>query len=115
MNMLFLGAAFIIATTALYHSIQGERRVMSALLAVDIRLLSRRVRRVLRFTWHLATLLMLLTAATVSWPETPTNLVRLIGAAYLALGLAAFWVSRGRHVSGPLFSAAGLLAVAGTL
>ena len=112
--MLLIGAAFVIVTTALYHSILGERRVMSALLAVDPRLLSRRVRRTLRFTWHLATFLMVLTAATVAWPETPKNLVRLIGGAYLLLGISAFWVSRGRHVSGPLFTASGLLALAGT-
>ena len=112
--MLLIGAAFVIVTTALYHSILGERRVIGPLLAVHSRLLSHRLRRVLRFTWHLATLLMILTAATLVWPDTPTNLVRLIGASYLLLGVAAFWTSKGRHVSGPLFSAAGGLALAGT-
>ena len=115
MNMLLVGAAFVIATTALYHSVEGERRVISPLLAVDSKHLSRRLRRVIRFTWHLATFLMFLTAATLVWPGTPTTLVRLIGAAYLVLGVTALGVSRGRHVSGPLFSAAGLMSLAGTL
>jgi hypothetical protein len=70
-----------------------------------------RAGRAVRFTWHLATLLMLLTALTVAWPGTPAPLVRLIGAAYLLLGVLALAMTRGRHVSGPLFTAAGLLAL----
>jgi hypothetical protein len=56
---------------------------------------------------------MLLTAAAIAWPGTPIGLVRVIGISYLALGILAFWISKGRHVSGPLFAAAGLLALAG--
>ena len=112
--MLLVGAAFVIVTTALYHSILGERRVISALLAMDSRALSQRARRALRFTWHSSAVFMLMTAAAIAWPGTPLALIRAIGLAYLFLGMAAFWVSRGKHVAGPLFSAAGVLAMAGT-
>ena len=64
-------------------------------------------RRAIRFTWHMATLLMLLTALTIAWPGTPVPVVMLIGAAYLGLGLLAFYISKGRHISGPMFAAAG--------
>ena len=112
--MLLFGAAFIILVTALYHSIQGERRILSPLMAIDPRIFSRRARRAIRFTWHLAAGLMILTAAVLAWPAAPIGLVRLIGAAYLLLGLIAFWFSKGRHVSAPLFTAAGLLGLAGS-
>ncbi len=59
----------------------------------------------------MATLLMLLTALTVAWPGTPVPVVMLIGAAYLGLGLLAFYISKGKHISGPMFTAAGLLAI----
>jgi len=112
--MLLTAAAFIIVATAFYHSALGERRIITPLMAMDPRAFSKRGRRTIRFTWHLATLLMLLSAATIAWPGIPSALVRLIGAVYLLLGLTAFFVSRGKHVSGPLFAAAGLMALAGT-
>ena len=65
----------------------------------------------LHFTWHLASVYMVLTAAAVAWPGSPRPLVHLIGATYLVLGVIALWKSRGRHVSGPLFTAAGVLAL----
>ena len=114
MNTLLTAAAVIIVATALYHSALGEKRIITPLMAMDQRAFSKRGRRTIRFTWHLATLLMFLTAATVAWPGIPIGLVRLIGGAYLLLGLVAFYVSRGKHVSGPLFAAAGLMALAGT-
>jgi hypothetical protein len=112
--MLLFGAAFVIVTTALYHSLLGERRIIAPLMALEPRSFSQRARRSLRFTWHLAAFLMLLSAAAIAWPGMPTDFVRLVGAFYLLLGIVAFWFSKGRHVSGPLFTAAGLLALAGS-
>jgi cytochrome c-type biogenesis protein CcmH/NrfG len=96
MNALALAAGVAIAVTAATHSLLGERRLLRPLFASGAFGASPRVGRAMRFTWHLATLLMLLTALTV---------------AYLLLGLLALWMTRGRHVSGPLFTAAGLLAL----
>ena len=111
MNPLAAAAGILIAATGMVHSVLGERRMIKPLLASGAFAASPRVGRAIRFTWHMSTLLMLLTALTVAWPETPALLVRVIGTAYLLLGLLALVVSRGRHVSGPLFTAAGLLAL----
>ncbi len=104
-------AGMMIAATAAVHSVLGERRLIGPLLAKGSFAAAPRAGRAVRFTWHLATLLMLLTAVTVGWPGTPPPLLRLIGAAYLGLGLLSLWMTRGRHVSGPMFTAAGVLAL----
>jgi hypothetical protein len=110
-SIALLGSAALIAATAAVHSSLGERRVLSRVRSTDDAVLAPRLRRMLSFTWHLASVYMLLTAATVAWPGSPRPLVRLIGATYLVLGIIALWKSRGRHVSGPLFTGAGVLAL----
>lgn len=111
MNWLAIAAGLLIVVTAAIHSVQGERRLIRPLLGSGAFAAAPRAGRAVRFTWHEATLLMLLTAATVAWPDVPLGLVRIIGIAYLLLGLLALAMTRGRHISGPLFTAAGLLAV----
>jgi hypothetical protein len=101
----------LIAASGAIHSVLGERRLIGPLLARDAFAAAPRAGRAIRFTWHMATLLMLLTAITVSWPGTPEVLVRVIGAAYLALGLLSLGMTRGKHISGPLFTGAGVLAL----
>jgi len=111
MSALTIAAAVVIAATGLTHSLLGERKLVGPLIASDALAGVRRAGPAIRFTWHLATLLMLLTALTVAWPGTPALLVRVIGGTYLLLGLLALGLTRGRHVSGPLFAAGGLLAL----
>ena len=111
MNLLATAAGILIAVTGMIHSALGERRMIRPLLASGAFSSMPRVARAIRFTWHMATLLMLLTAVTVAWAGTPTAIVRLIGAAYLLLGLLSLGMTRGRHISGPLFTSAGLLAL----
>lgn len=113
MNIALLGSAALIVVTAAIHSFKGERRVISAVAAIDPAALDPRIRRIIHFSWHLESVFMVLTAATLAWPGSPTMLVRLIGATYLMIGLVVLWRSRGRHVSGPLFTGAGLLALFG--
>ena len=86
---------------------------MSRVNSIDAALLAPRLRRMLHFTWHQASVYMLLTAAAVAWPGSPKVLIRLIGATYLVNGLIVLWKSRGRHVSGPLYTGAGVLALVG--
>ncbi len=112
MNFLANAAGVVIAATGAIHSVLGERRMIGPLLARGAFAEMPRVGRAVRFTWHLATLLMVLTALTVAWPGTPAVIVKLIGAAYLSLGLLSLWMTRGRHISGPMFTASGLLALA---
>ncbi len=111
MNLVAAAAGLLIAATGMIHSILGERRMIRPLLAKDAFAALPRAGRAIRFTWHLATLLMVLTALTVAWPGTPAAILKLIGAAYLLLGLLSLWMTRGRHVSGPMFTAAGLLTL----
>lgn len=110
LSLLAIAAALLIAATGAIHSLLGERRLIGPLTASGA-FGSARAARIMRFTWHLTTLLMLLTAATVAWPGTPLPLVLLIGAAYLGLGLLALYFGKGRHVAGPMFTAAGLLTL----
>ncbi len=112
MNALAVAAGVVIAATGAVHSLLGERRLLGPLLASAAFAAAPRAGPAMRFTWHLATLLMLLTACTVAWPGTPAPLRTIIGTAYLSLGLLSLWMTRGRHVSGPMFTASGLLAVA---
>jgi hypothetical protein len=111
MNWVAIGAAILIAATGTVHSVLGERRMIQPLLASGASAPKPAVGRAIRFTWHLCTLLMLLTALTVAWPGTPVPVVRTIGAAYLLLGFLALAMTRGRHVSGPMFTTSGLLAL----
>ena len=111
MNAVAVLAALLIATTGAIHSFLGERRILGPLAASGVLASIPGAARAIRFTWHLTTLLMLLTAITVAWPATPAPILRLIGTAYLALGLLSLAMSRGRHISGPLFTAAGVLAL----
>ena len=84
MSVLAIAAAIVIAVTAMIHSVAGEQRMIRPLLASGSFSTMPRVGRAMRFTWHMSSLLMVLTAFTIAWPGTPTPLVLLIGAAYLA-------------------------------
>lgn len=109
MNGLHIAAGLIIAAAGLIHSILGERRIMTRIRAMET--IDPRARRALGFTWHLGGLMMLLTGLTIAWPGTPEALVRIFGVTYLALGILSLKMTRGRHISGPLFTSGGLLAL----
>jgi hypothetical protein len=114
-NLLAVAAGVLIAATGAIHSLLGERRMIRPLLDSGAFASMPRVGRAVRFAWHMSTLLMVLTALTVAWPGTPKVLAGLIGAAYLILGLVSLTMTRGRHISGPLFAGAGLLALVAAL
>ncbi|HZG47264.1 MAG TPA: hypothetical protein VEZ41_13525 [Allosphingosinicella sp.] len=115
MNLLAVAAGILIVTTGAIHSVLGERKLLRPLMGGGAFTAAPRAGRAVRFTWHLATLLMVLTALTVAWPGTPLPIVVLIGVAYLALGLLSLWMTKGRHISGPMFATAGLFALAAPL
>jgi hypothetical protein len=111
MNPVAVVAALLIVATGAVHSLLGEQRILRPIAASQALASIPAAGRAIRFTWHLTTLLMALTAVTVAWPGTPAAILRTIGASYLALGLLSLTMSRGRHISGPLFTAAGVLAL----
>jgi hypothetical protein len=61
----------------------------------------------------MAGLLMAVSGLVIAWPGTPRMLIALVAAAYLVLGGVSLWLTRGRHISGPAFTGAALLALFG--
>lgn len=99
--------------TALAHSVVGEARLISPLLARQIDLLSGYRANLVRFAWHFTSLLMLATALGVGWAGTPEPVVQFTGALWLIAGVLDAILTRARHIGWPLLSAAGVLALVG--
>lgn len=113
MIWLWLSAATM-ATTALIHSLFGEKDLIRPLLGIDEGILKIEIeRKTIRLAWHLTSMLMLVSAALVVWPDTPRSLILLTGSAWLAVGVGAAIYTKGRHLAGPIFIAAGALAWVG--
>ncbi len=118
MDYVLLLAGILMFFIGIVHSLLGERRLIGPLLAPDKRsgLLAQSSysRSVLRYAWHMTTIVfwgfaaILVTLSIV----TPTPGIRpiliVIATTFLLSGLLALGISRGRHVAWPLF-----LAVAG--
>src|SRR3546814_15344929 len=103
-------------TAALVHSVLGYRRLVVPLLRCGQgRLADAPIRRIIRFAWHATAVLMLISAATVTWPGTPKGLLAVIGAAWLATGVFNAVYTKGRHIAWPALSAAGLFALIAAL
>ncbi len=112
MNWLWLSAALMVAT-AITHSALGEKRLIAPLLARNIDLLAGYRANLVRSAWHLTSLLMIVTACVVAWPNTPRPLIAISGAVWLAAGVIDAVLTRGKHVGWPPLSAAGILALVG--
>jgi hypothetical protein len=113
MNLVYISAALIFVT-AMVHSFLGEKRLIGPILALETGIVARPLARaVLRFAWHLTSVLMLLTALLLVWPGTPIALIRITAAAYLLVGLIDAVVTRGKHVGWPMLAGAGVLALVG--
>ena len=111
--MLWLSAILMVAT-AVTHSVLGEVRLIGPQIRERQGVMrSRQAQVVTRFAWHLTSALMVATAFTVAWPGTAPDLIRIIGAIWLAAGLADLVATRGRHVGWPALSGAGALALFG--
>lgn len=114
---LYLSATTIIVT-AFVHSILGERRLIEPIL--NLRqgpLHSLHARRVIRFAWHMTSVLMLITAAVlviaaVMPSESLHILIWIIGVSYLVVGLFDALLTRGKHIGWWFLTAAGILALA---
>lgn len=113
MSWLWLSAALMVFT-AIVHSWLGEKRIVAPLLARRDGAMARPLARtIVRYAWHVTSVLMVATALAVAWPGTPSGLVAAIGAIWLALGLVSLIASRARHVGWPVLSGAGIAALLG--
>jgi hypothetical protein len=102
--------------TAGAHSVLGERRLIVPILALDGEIMRKPLaRRIVRLAWHFTSLLMILSAVTVLWAETPPAVIVVTGAVWLAVGLIDAVVTRGQHVGWPLLAASGAFALLGSL
>ena len=117
MNMIWLWLSAITMTlTALVHSILGEKRLIKPLLALDNEIMRRPLaRKVIRFAWHFTTILMILSALIVVWPSSPSSLIAITGALWLAIGLFDAAYTRGQHIGWPFLAAGGALALIGAM
>src|SRR3546814_6642488 len=102
---LWLSAGAMV-TAALVHSVLGYRRLVVPLLRCGQgRLADAPIRRIIRFAWHATAVLMLISAATVTWPGTPKGLLAVIGADWLATGVFNEVYTKGRHIAWPALRA----------
>jgi hypothetical protein len=112
---LWLSAAFM-AATAVVHGYLGERRLIGPLMTLHHGVMGVDLaRKVFRLAWHALSLLMLVSAASVVWPDTPRGLILLIGAAWTGTGLLDAIYTRGRHIGWPFLTASGLFALLGAV
>jgi hypothetical protein len=116
-NGLLFTAAALLVITAIAHSILGEQRLLSPLLARREGILAGNFARfILRFAWHLT---------SVTWAVLALILVQLVrepatarfwaaagtGVAFTGIGLFDAVATRGRHVGWPLLTAIGIAAL----
>ena len=114
MIWLRLAAATMIAV-AFVHAIIGERRLIGPLLASNSGVMAvPQARQVMRFAWHMTSMLMILCGVVVAWPGTDQVLIAIIGAAWLGAGLFDAGLTRGRHIGWPFLTAAGAFALVGS-
>jgi hypothetical protein len=120
MNFYLIASALILIVTGLAHSFLGERLVLGPLSRSSElpKLLgsSDFMRRTLRFTWHVTTVLLVAVAGVLlilAYPSAFASLEgipRSIALACLACALISGLATRGRHFSWFLFLAAAVTA-----
>ena len=118
--MLLLAAGVVCVLTALVHSLVGEVRLVGPLVRSRSGVMGRPlVRQVVRFAWHWTSVLWLLVAAVLlsAGLGHPVEiwLLRVIGAAHLAMGLLDAVITRGKHIAWPLLVLVGGLTLLATL
>ena len=118
MDILFIYlSAATIFITAIIHSLLGERRLISPILALGEGPLQHlMVRQLIRFAWHFTSVLMFLSAVVLlivaNMPSSSARyIIAVIGLTYLAVGLFDGVVSRGKHIGWWFLTAAGGLAL----
>ncbi len=122
---LLYAAAGIAVGAAVMHSLLGERRLIGPILEAappgPAVLRSSLSRRILRFAWHItslvwitqATVLIIVAALPAGAQGRPIVLVT--GVSFLVIAAVAVAISHGRHVGWPLLAAIGVAALAGAL
>lgn len=116
---LLLMAAALCVITGLIHSVLGEQRLITPLLASDAPIMqSPLARQLTRFAWHWTTALWFMVAAVLalSAHEQIDNHILLvaIGGLHVVMGLADAILTRGQHIGWPLITLIGGLTLFAT-
>ncbi len=118
MSAVFLGlSAVATLVTAFTHSFFGERRLIGPLVASNDGVMGRLLaKQVLRFAWHLTSLLWLgqaalLLRAAMDPAYFDRALIAGVGVLHLLIGVADGFVTRGRHIGWPMLTAIGAFAL----
>ncbi len=110
-------AALTTLATAFTHSYFGEKRLIGPLVASNDGVMGRLLaKQVVRFAWHLTSLLWLgqatlLFRAAVDPMYVDPALIGGIGFLHVAVGLFDAVVTRGQHIGWPLLTAIGAFAL----
>ena len=116
MNPLLATAAFLAASLAVTHSWLGEKWIIQPVLAMEnmpALFGSRRgMKKILRFAWHLTSVLFLCMGAVLlhySVGEPDKRVLFIITVTYLISAVMTLIVSRGRHYAWVVFLIIGVL------
>jgi hypothetical protein len=118
-GLLYLVAALLAFGVGIAHSVLGERYILIRLFRHgDLPKLfggTEFTARTLRFAWHLTTIAWWGAAALffAMAPPTSSLVSSILGVVFLITALVTFVVSRGRHLSWPVFAAISVIAFYG--
>ena len=120
-GLLYLVAALLAFSVGIAHSVLGERYILIRLFRHgDLPKLfggTEFTARTLRFAWHLTTVAWwgaaALFFAMAQGPLTSSLASSILGVVFLVTALVTFVVSRGRHLSWPVFVAISVIAFYG--
>jgi len=113
-NWLHLIAAALIIFASVFHSVMGEKKLITPTLAVDDPFIQEPMTQgITRFGWHSASGFFLLTALTIVQPDVPSMLIWATGGLWVILGATNLVMMKAKHPGGFLLSLIGVLILAG--
>lgn len=109
-------AAVLCVFTATVHSVLGEKRLITPIIASGIPVMETKLaRNVTRFAWHWTSALWVCVAAVLALMaageiNSPTLLL-VIGVAHVIAGIADAILTDGKHIGWPFITIIGVLAL----
>ena len=117
-QVIIAGAIAALVLVSFVHSLAGEKRLLRPMFAKrGNRVLDNKLARlVLRFAWHVTSVLWILMAIVLySVGFSPENLTAVIlisfGVGFLFIGIFDLIASRGKHIGSPILTAIGSLCL----
>ena len=112
--MLHIIAAALIVFASVFHSVMGQKFLITPTLAADDPFIQKpETQAITKFGWHSASGFFLLTALIVILSETPSLLIWATGGLWLLLGLVNLAMLKAKHPDGFLLSLIGTLILVG--